>query len=188
MRFPRLRVLVLAAMVVATLATLGWWIWGPAGTAVELTKRSWRLQIEVEQLRSETDSAWCDEMPADATDVTRRIAADPTGRRAEPGEHCRFTRLAWRRSWIVKAEGGPDDRPTWPSPPLRVAPPGEPGSERLGKREAYFEAQLSDGGDHLWTCRVSEERWKTLRVGTRWRVPVNRYGAANCAAMYESRI
>lgn len=175
-------------MVVGTLASLAWWVWGPPGSAVQLVKRSWRLQIEVEQLRSEVNSAWCDELPADAKDIIRRVAADPTGKRAEPSEHCRFTHLAWRRSWIIQNEGGPADRPTWPSPPLRVAPPGEPGSERLGKREAFYEVQLSDGGDHLWTCRVTPERWQTLREGTRWRVPVNRYGAANCAAMYESRI
>lgn len=188
MKLPRLRVIVLVAMVVTTLTTIGWWIWGPPGTAVELVQRRWRLQIDVEQLRSEADSAWCDELPTDATNVTRRIATDPTGQRAEPDAHCRYHHLVWRRSWIVKAEGGPRERPQWPSPPLRVAPPGQPGSERLGKREAFYEVDLSDGGDHLWTCRVTPERWHTLREGTRWRVPVNRYGAANCAAMYESRL
>ena len=36
MRLPRLRALVLAAMVLGTLGTLGWWMFGPPGVAVEL--------------------------------------------------------------------------------------------------------------------------------------------------------
>ena len=49
---------------------------------------------------------------------------------------------------------------------VRVAPPGQPGSERLGKREAFYEIELSDGGDHLWTCRVDLPRWQQLRPPT----------------------
>ncbi|NCT85628.1 MAG: hypothetical protein GXC94_20950 [Comamonadaceae bacterium] len=188
MRLPRLRVLVLVAMVLATLGTLGWWAFGPPGVAVELTQRSWRMEVVVERLRAETGSDWCDELPEGAFDISRRVVADPTGRRAQPGEHCRYTVLAWRRSWIAKTEGGPDTPPDWPRPPLRMAPPGEPGSERLGKREAFYEIALSDGGDHVWTCRVTLQRWQQLRVGMRFRVPVDRFGTADCPAMYESRL
>jgi hypothetical protein len=187
-RLPRLRVIVLAAMVLATLATLGWWVFGPEGLAVELKRRSWRMEIVIEALRAETGSDWCDELPQGARDVSRRLAADPTGRRAGPTERCRYTALAWRRSWIAKAEGGPGDRPRWPSPPLRVAPPGEPGSERMGRREAYFEIELRDRANHAWTCRVSEARWRELREGQRFRIPVDRFGTANCPLMFESRL
>jgi hypothetical protein len=187
-RLPRLRIVVLAVMVVATTATLAWWIFGPAGVAVELTQRSWRMEIVVERLRSESGSDWCDELPADATDVARRLMADPTGKRAEPGEHCRYSQLVWRRHWIAKTEGGPADRPDWPRPPLRMAPPGQPGSERLGKREAYFEIELRDRENHAWVCRVTQERWQQLRVGQRFRVPVDRFGTANCPAMVESAL
>jgi hypothetical protein len=188
MRLPRLRTVVLVAMVVATLATLGWWVFGPAGVAVELTRRSWRMEIVVEKLRAEAGSDWCDELPADAFDISRRVMADPTGRRAEPSEHCRYTLLAWRRSWIAKTEGGPADRPDWPRPPLRVAPPGEAGSERLGKREAFYEVELRDRENHAWVCRFDLERWKQLEVGQRFRVPVDRFGTANCPLMYPSRL
>ncbi|WP_157256483.1 hypothetical protein [Pelomonas sp. Root1217] len=188
LRFPRLRVLVLVAMVVAALAIVGWWAFGPSGVAVELTKRSWRMEIIVERLRSESGSDWCDELPEGAFDISRRTIADPTGKRAEPSEHCRYNVLAWRRSWIVKNEGGPEDRPDWPRPPLRVAPPGQPGSERLSKREAYFEIELRDREDHAWVCRVDPEHWKQLRVGMRFRMPVDRFGTANCPAMYPSNI
>lgn len=188
MRLPRLRVLVLAAMVASTLAALGWGVFGPPGVAVELTRRGWRMEIIVERLRAESGSDWCDELPAGAFDVSRRTIADPTARRTEPAEHCRYSMLAWRRSWIVKTEGGPEERPEWPSPPLRVAPPGQPGSERLGRREAFYEIELSDGGDHVWTCRVDLDHWKQLRVGQRFRIPVDRFGTADCPRMYASRV
>jgi len=187
-RLPRLRILVLVAMVVAMLATVGWWIFGPPGVAVELTRRGWRMEIVVERLRAESGSDWCDELPEGARDVTRRLMADPTGKRAEPSEHCRYTQLAWRRSWIAKTEGGPGDRPDWPRPPLRVAAPGEAGSERLGKREAYFEIELRDREGHAWICRVERGRWEQLRVGERFRMPVDRFGTADCPAMYASRL
>lgn len=188
MRLPRLRAMVLAAMVLGTLGTLGWWMFGPPGVAVELTQRRWRLEIVIERLRAESGADWCDELPADARDVTRRLMADPTGKRTEPSPRCSYTQLAWRRSWIVKNEGGPGERPEWPSPPLRMAPPGEPGSERMGKREAFYEIELSDGGDHVWVCRVDPGRWQELRVGQRFRVPVDRFGTADCPRMYESRL
>ena len=188
MRLPRLRILVLVAMVVAALGTVGWWIFGPPGVAVELTQRSWRMEIVVERLRAESGSDWCDELPEGAFDISRRMTADPTGRRTEPAERCRYNLLAWRRQWIAKTEGGPADRPDWPRPPLRIAPPGQPGSERLGKREAYFEIELRDRSDHSWVCRVDLPRWQQLRVGERFRMPVDRFGTADCPAMYASRL
>jgi hypothetical protein len=188
LRFPRFRLLILAAMVAAMLGTLGWWIFGPSGVAVELTRRSWRMEIVVERLRSESGSDWCDELPADARDVTRRVMADPTGKRAEPGEHCRYTQLVWRRQWIAQNAGGASDRPDWPRPPLRVERPGEPGSERLGQHQAYFEIELRDRQNHAWVCRVTQEHWLQLRVGQRFRVPVDRFGTANCPQMYASTL
>ncbi len=190
-------------MIVASLATLGWWTLGPPGVPVELVRRSWRMEVVIERERAETDSAWCDELPQlapGAFDISRRLAADPTGQRAGPSERCRYTVLAWRRQWIAKTEGGPDSRPEEPRPPLRVAPPGQPGSERYGKREAFYEVELRELHElpwllpgplrdgHVWTCRMSRERWLQLRPGLRLRVPVNRFGAADCARLYPSRL
>lgn len=187
MRLPRLRHLVLAAMATASLATVGWWKFGPEGTFVTLTQRSWRMEIVVERLRAESGSDWCDELPEGAFDISRRVAADPSGRRAAPATRCLYTVLAWRRQWIAKAEGGPDDRPDWPRPPLRVAPPGEAGGERLGQRQAFYEIELRDRAGHAWTCAVPPERWRALRPGMGFRIPVNRWSTADCPAMYPSR-
>lgn len=188
MRLPRLRVLVLVAMVLGSLATLGWWIFGPPGVLVELKQRSWRMEMVIERLMAESGSDWCDELPAGAYDISRRVAADPTGRRAEPGEHCRYTVLAWRRYWITRTEGGPETTPYWPNPPLRIAPPGQAGSERIGRRQAFYEIELRDRSDHAWTCQVTLERWRELRPGMRFRIPVNRWSTADCPHMYPSNI
>ncbi|RZI95822.1 MAG: hypothetical protein EOP39_29320 [Rubrivivax sp.] len=96
--------------------------------------------------------------------------------------------LAWRRSWIAKNEGGPANRPDWPRPPLRVTPPGQPGGERIAKREAFYEIELRDWQEHAWVCRVPPERWQQLRVGMRFRMPVDRFGTANCPDMVQSNL
>lgn len=187
-RRPRLRHLLLAAMVLGSLGTVAWWIFGPPGVFVELKQRSWRTEVVIERLMPESGTDWCDELPAGAYDISRRTIADPTGRRAEPGEHCRYTVLAWRRSWITSTQGGPETAPYWPNPPLRMAPPGEAGSERIGRRTAYFEIELRDRADHMWTCQVTPQRWRELREGMRFRIPVNRWNTADCPQMYPSRI
>jgi hypothetical protein len=179
----RRRLLILAAVALAALAPLGWWIFGPKGFAVELTQRSWRMEIEVERLRLETGTDWCDELPAGATGITRRTITDPTGQRAAPAEHCKYSVLAWRRSWISREDGLAGTPVRWPRPPLRVAPPGEPGSERLGRREAYYELGLRDASGHAWTCRTDLARWNRLRVGQRFRLPVDRWSTADCGLL-----
>lgn len=187
----RLRHGVLAAMVLATLATVGWWRFGPTGVAVELTRRSWRMEVVVERLRAETGSDWCDELPAGAFDISRRLAADPRGLREGLHEHCRYGLLAWRRQWIAMTEGGPADRPDWPRPPLRMAPPGQPGGERLGRREAFYEIELRERytrEPRVWTCRVEPAQWQQLRPGQTYRMPVDRFGTADCARLYASKI
>ncbi len=183
MRVTRPRLLIVAAVAVLTLASLGWWIFGPTGFVVELTQRSWRMEIEVERLRLETGTDWCDELPEGASGVVRRTITDPTGRRAGPAEHCKYSVLAWRRSWIAREQGLAGTRVDWPRPPLRVAPPGEPGSERLGRREAYYELTLRDGDGHEWTCRTDLDRWNRLKVGQRFRLPVDRWSTANCGLL-----
>jgi hypothetical protein len=185
-RRPRLRLVVLAAMVLGSLGTVGWWIFGPPGVFVELTARRWRMEVLIERLQPETGSDWCDELPAGAYDISRRRVADPTGRRAEPADHCRYTVLAWRRSWITQTTGGPETPPDWPRPPLRVTPAGEPGSERIARREAFFEIELRARDHRSWTCRVDRERWNQLRTGMRFRIPVDRWGTADCPHMYPS--
>lgn len=185
MRLPpvRLRLWIGAALLLATLPPLGWWMFGPRGFAVELTQRSWRMEIEVERLQLESGADWCDELPEGAFDISRQLRTDPTGKRVAASEHCRYSLLAWRRQWIARAEGGPTDPVQWPRPPLRIAPPGQPGSERLGRREAFYELQLRDTAGHVWTCRTEPERWQQLRPGQRFRLLVDRWGTADCAAL-----
>jgi hypothetical protein len=169
------------AVLALTLVPLAWWMFGPRGVAVTLERRSWRFEIEVERLRLESGSDWCDEMPAGARDVIRRTLADPSGRRPAPAEHCRYTTLAWRTQWLARQQGEAGTPPSWPQPPLAVAEPGQPGSERLGRREAFYEVTLRASTGQVWTCRLQPEAWQALRPGQRFRLPVDRWGTASCA-------
>jgi hypothetical protein len=183
MRLPRPRVLVPAIALLLMLPPLAWWAYGPRGFAVELVRRSWRLEIEVERLRLESGADWCDELPQGAFDISRRLVADPSGRRTGLAEHCRYSQLAWRRQWIAREEGPAGSTPRWPSPPLRIVPAGEPGGERLGRREAYYELELRTGSGQTWTCRTAPETWQKLQVGQRFRLPVDRWGTADCGML-----
>ena len=183
MRLPRLRVLVPALALAMLLPPLGWWAYGPTGFPVELVRRSWRFEIEVERLRLESGTDWCDELPAGAFDISRRTIADPTGHRPGLTEHCRYSQLAWRRQWLAQESGDASQRPRWPHPPLRMAAPGEAGAERLGRREAYYELELRAGNGQTWTCRTSLDSWQALRPGQRFRLPVDRWGTANCGRL-----
>lgn len=165
------------------LPPLGWWVFGPRGFPVELVKRTWRMEIEVERLRLESATDWCDELPATAFDVTRRVTADPSGQRTGLAEHCRYSVLAWRRQWIAREAGEAGTAVSWPSPPLRIAPPGQPGSERLGRREAYYELQLRNSAGQIWTCRTTPDAWRRLEPGQRFRLPVDRWGTADCGQL-----
>ncbi len=180
MRLPRPRVLVFGALMLVVVPVLAWWAYGPRGFAVELVRRSWRMEIEVERLRLESGSDWCDELPEGAFDVRRRLVADPSGRRVGLTEHCRYSVLAWRRQWVAREEGEAGSTPRWPSPPLRVVPPGQPGRERLGRREAFHELELRTDSGQVWTCRTTPAIWQQLRPGQRFRLPVDRWGTADC--------
>ena len=165
------------------LPPLAWWVFGPTGFAVEIVQRRWHADIEVERLRLEAGTDWCDELPAEAFDVTRRVIADPHGRRAGPAEHCRYRLLAWRRQWIAREDGDAASAVRWPSPPLRVEPHGQPGSERLGRRELHYELQLRNGSGQVWTCRTTPDTWQRLQTGQRLRMPVDRWGTADCGLL-----
>jgi hypothetical protein len=182
-KLPRLRALVPAVALLVMLPPLAWWAYGPTGFVVELVRRSWRMEIEIERLRLEQGSDWCDELPQGAFDITRRLITDPTGQRTAPAEHCRYSLLAWRRQWIARETGEAGQLPRWPNPPLRLTPPGEPGRERMGRRDAYYELELRDGRDHVWTCRTTPEAWQQLRPGQRFRLPVDRWGTADCGSL-----
>jgi hypothetical protein len=167
-----------------TVCPLAWWLlFKPSGVAVELVAMPWRLEIEIEKLMEEGESSWCDEMPADASHITRRQIADPTGIRPEPTEHCRFTRPQWRTMRKATLEGLAPAPPTWPTTSLNGLDPKELGAERAGHREAFYELKLRNENGQIWSCRLTLAEWQLHKLGARYRVEVDRFGVADCSSL-----
>jgi hypothetical protein len=162
---------------------LCWWLIKPAGTAVELAAKTWRLDIEIEKLLEEGESSWCDEMPAGASNVSRRLLADPAGVRPGLSEHCRFSLPQWRTLRLARAEGAWPAPPLWPEPKLNGLPLSQLGAERAGKREAFYELQLQAESGQTWACRLPLAEWQAHSLSTHYRLRVDRFGVADCASL-----
>jgi len=180
---PERRRLSLLLLLALPLLPLAWWLFGPRGVAVQVERKNWRLEIEVERLVLESESGWCDELPAQAGAISRRLLADPSGARLAPSEHCRYTLPRWRLQYTLSAEGEPASPPQWPQAQLSALPATQIGAERLGKRRSFHEVQLRSATDQRWTCRLPLPVWQRIEAGSRLRLAVNRQGVADCAGL-----
>ena len=188
MKTPSLPALLLG---LATLAVTGW-LFGPRGTVVQVEGKTWRLEIEIEKRLAEADSGWCDELPANASNIQRRWitgSPDSSGNPKALAEHCRYTLPQWRALRMVQAEGSALTPPRWPSTSLTEASPQDSarpaqlGDERLGQRRAFYEIQLLAASGQTWSCRLALPQWQAQMVGSTLRLQVDRYGVANCASL-----
>ncbi len=174
----------IAAIVIALLfAPLGWKLFGPRGEWVTIQELRWQRDIEIERLVEVSDSSWCDEMPAGAQEIQRKLMEDPTGQRAGPSPHCRYVGLQWRILRVARTEGSHPMPPRWASPSLSGIEPGRPGAERTGKYKGIYEVVMVDAKERDWTCRLSLHQWQALAPGQRFRLFVDRFGVANCSTV-----
>lgn len=162
--------------------SMAWVLFGPRGIRVELEAKTWQRDIEIERLVLETSTGWCDALPADASDVQRRMVQDPEGKRGL-AEHCRYQSPQWRQRNIARREGADPAAPAWPEPDLAEMPLGELGAERRGKRQERYELVLRDADDRRWTCEMPLPRWQAHRRGERFRLLVDRFGVADCSSV-----
>jgi hypothetical protein len=160
-----------------------WWVLGPSGVAVQIEQQRWRLVIEIETLVAESASGWCDEMPAGAREIGRRLLPDPSGQRSVPTDHCRYSVPTWRAQRSVQAEGDAPGPGPWPRPDLNGQPPEPLGAERAGKRHAFYELLLRAADGRAWTCRLAQPQWQAYRPGQRLRLQVDRFGTADCGRL-----
>jgi len=160
-----------------------WWLFGPSGVPVRIEQQRWRLVIEIETLVAESASGWCDEMPAGAREIGRRLLPDPSGQRSAPAEHCRYSVPAWRALHSAQAEGDAPGPPHWPVPALNRLAPEQLGAERAGKRHEFFELLLRAADGRAWTCRLAQPQWQAYRQGQRLRLQVDRFGTADCGRL-----
>lgn len=175
---PARRAWLAGALALALLATLCWWLFGPRGVPVELTRKTWRRDIEIERLLLESGSAWCDELPVGAQDVVRRPLQDPAGLRGLAA-HCRYQAPQWRARRSLRAEGQDPTPPHWPAVPALDA-----GSERPGKRHEQYALELQAADGRAWRCELPPSRWRQqFHAGQRLRLAVDRHGVADCASL-----
>ncbi|MCV2349606.1 hypothetical protein [Paucibacter sp. Y2R2-4] len=183
----------LALLMLLALLQAGLRLFGPSGKLVSVERKTWRLEIDVERRLEELGSSWCAEMPADATELSRRLMPDPQHPEQPAAEHCKYRAPGWRTSWRAQSTGTAPQVPQWPQPPLRVEPlggitngPTPLGIERLGERYEFYELELAHADGQTWTCRLPRTRWEAVPLGLRFRLPVDRYGVANCAGLITS--
>lgn len=165
------------------LLPLGWKLFGPRGVVVEVVGKTWQLEIEIEKLVQESSSGWCDELPPDATVLSRRVMDKAVGGRAAGAEHCRYTSPQWRRRWGIRNEGQAPTPPTWPTPKLASADADGLGAERLGKRQQRYLLQLHDSSGHDWSCELPQAQWQRVELKASFRILVDRWSVANCASL-----
>jgi hypothetical protein len=107
--------------------------------------------------------------------------------RAEPvmDRRCTYRVYRWTTVRTATASGnGFDPPPHWPQPTL--AGQGQcDGCERLGARSArYLVALRGVESGKVHQCRVSEPRWRALRLGTRYKADVGAItDALNCDSL-----
>lgn len=187
---PRLKALprrwrwTLLAALALPLLQLGWTLFGPRGSTVEVVAKTWQFEIQIEKRVLETGSGWCDELPAGAAAISRRLIADPSGARPGLIEHCRYSVPTWHRRWVETAQGQDPTPPQWPEPKLGEPATDQLGAERLGRREARYLIQLRemDSGQE-WTCQLPLAQWQRFAQGERFRLAVDRFSTANCASV-----
>nr|WP_295077700.1 hypothetical protein [uncultured Roseateles sp.] len=192
-RLPRIA---LALALLALSLPLAYRLFGPRGVEVQVQRKIWRLEIEVERQIAELGSAWCDELPAGAQIQSQRLlaaaadAAPASHAAASAGAaalraHCRYTLPTWRTLWQASRQGVDPQPPRWPEPELTQGSQ-ELSRQRLGARHQIYELELVAGNGQRWVCRQSLEDWRRMPQGRKFRLLVDRQGSANCASVPSS--
>ncbi|WP_144006733.1 hypothetical protein [Pelomonas sp. KK5] len=153
-----------------------WKLFGPRGFIVTVESKTWLYQVEIEKRILETGSGWCDELPASAIDIQRRVV---DGR-----EHCRYSAPEWRRRWVRQATGSEAESPHWPALPPGDLTRDAIGAERPGKRTMRFLLHLSSAvHEQQWDCELPRELWERVRLGETFRLRVDRFSTADCSSV-----
>jgi hypothetical protein len=184
-----------AVVLVAVLVAVLW----KKDAAFEVTGREWQRDIVVEVFDVTRKSAWCDERPAGAREVSRR--KEPRGTtKVKDGETCQTRKKDMGNGTYKEVrectpkykdvpatddrcelevtawkpartltEKGTNDAPKWPA--VAIARPGScVGCEREGPRNETYTVNLRDTKSGATTsCTLPEAKWAAFAKGTRWK-------------------
>lgn len=173
----------LAVLLLLPAALLLAQLFGPRGQRVTVSALQWQRLVEIEKLVQETGSDWCDRLPPGARVLERMPREDPEGLRPPDSPHCRYRAETWRALRSVLAQGGPAELPVWPAPDLNGLPPEQLGAERAGERHEIHELSLAAADGRRWQCRLARKDWLRFHPGQVLRLPVDRWGTADCGAL-----
>ncbi len=130
-------------------------------TSAEVLGHRWERRLDVEVLKSSSETAPCNRIPLGALDIVE-IESGPEAAKGIPTCSFRIDRWELASSEITSGEGLVPG-PVWASPEVDGC--SEAGCTRLGRRgERLFVDIVDSDGDHH-ECNLSEQDWKSLSPG-----------------------
>jgi len=194
-------------------AVIGGLFFWTQDVSVSVAGHRWEREIKIEAYGPQSDSAWCDQMPASAYDVSRsREVRDH--RRVPDGETCSSRRVdqgdgTYRTEQVCETKyreepiyddrcrytvdrwdyarsvnvAGTDRDPHWPEFSLNGAGRSCHGCEREGDRVDRYILALSGEGE-TFDCSVDEALWQQAAPRSRWVMEVGAVmGEARCGSL-----
>lgn len=194
-------------------ALVGGFIFWTEDVSVSVIDHRWEREIQIEAYGPQADSAWCDQMPADAYQVSRRQEIRDH-RRVPDGETCSTRRVdqgdgTFRTEEVCETKyreepiyddrcsytvdrwayarsataQGNDLNPQWPALSLQGQGRECHGCEREGSRSSRYILALQ-GEDETFNCTVSESLWQQAQPNSRWTMEVGAMmGEARCGSL-----
>jgi hypothetical protein len=203
---------VLAVGALGVVVFLVLFLWKTDAT-VDVTAHRWTREIDVERFDAVHEEAWCDSLPAGATNVSRQRAVRTT-KKVQVGEDCHDRNVdRGDGTFVVKKECTPqyrdepvyDDRcafdvdrwhivrtakaaggwsPAPSWPEVRSIASAGRGAERAGARRERDVLELRDAKTgKTHECAYVEERWRSVSDGSRHTIQVRGVGGPLCDSL-----
>lgn len=210
---PKSRKGLLMGIVAAIVAAIGTFTFWTEDVGVGVTGHRWEREIKIEAFGPKADTAWCDQMPADAYSVSRTEKIRDH-RRVADGQTCSTRRVdqgdgTFRTEEVCETKyreepiyddhcsftvdrwdyarsvtaQGADRNPYWPALQLRGQGGNCRGCEREGNRDGRYILTLK-GEDDSFNCTVRESLWQGAEPNSRWTMEVGAMmGEARCGSL-----
>jgi hypothetical protein len=191
---PLWKILLPSAALLAIAVTVVLVVWKKEQKLV-VAAHSWRRTVIVESFGPVEESAWCDEMPSGARDVSKRREQRGT-KKIEDGEDCHTSKKD-RGDGTFKEERectprfkqepiydqkcsytivkwsqsrrevaeGTAETPRWPAVTLARSGCNEPGCEREAARDESYTVLFRDAQGEQYRCNFDEKAWASYADG-----------------------
>lgn len=160
-------------------------VWTRPGDVTVVGHR-WEYEVKIQDYRPRQQSAWCDELPAGAYEITRRQEKICSGsgedRSCTDRDRYYYTVDGWKYARSVTTIGEHHSA-YWPSDEEINLQPADSDGYGQEREEAWVEnywvlLQDSQGKEH--TCLVSPTVWGQADAGSVWRVEFGAVAGTPC--------